>query len=1629
MPGDQGEAAANADRLAKWEEEMLFGQMLPNASTADRDVMGMQQLQRVATEHDEAKGHIERLTEELQASKVHCSDLEKELEEKGTADASQQVEELQSLKTKLSSAEGSLKTEIEAKKKLATEISDLQSQLAKASGNKAQMEELRRELTERNKDLAEARETAAAARGTCAEEVENASKALDEQRRMATEASQRLDDAQRELASLKAQVSQQIAAKAEEECRWQQQITTEKSLQKGLQAEVDELKKQLASAKESNNQQEQRTQERLEQAQREVDQLKVDLSRHDDEKQVDEKSTAKLKVELDFMNVESEALRVVLDDETVVTLPKQVSPMLASLEGLFEGEAFSVPSASGITKVGLFGLKDFIERAVLPRQWPSETAAEFVRAASFLDVNDAIEAAEVQMAERLLECEDELQVHLLAKVEDGERGEDADEAADLARLGPTLGVRGLAFARSAADGLLQLFSMDFLRAVILKAEAGALEAPEIQDLQRELCRGGRGHTRRAKAALESAVCKQNRGNLTLAALVLALSQDHEAEIRATAFQVLSQLVPRDPFFHAFRHETISVAVRALSDVSAHVRKAAVNALLAWSPLEPPALQCLEKLAQQKSGKVKAAALQAMSLSLQEMPISRLEFLLLSLEDSDEHVQFAVVSAFAHFAQYAAAEGHHDAVEVIADRVSDKMQSRRHWVKRAAAASLQKLLECLDRPHLRAKSALLACLADVHDSVRSSVALALPHVGADEDVSHALVGALQDPHAEVRKAAGAGLVLMAGRSTHGPRLAEKLVELLDCNLAETRCMALMTLQEVLTSACLKYVPEAHKAEAAEVGFRKLMTHSLSPRLMDPDGYVRIAAARTAGCFTALCGRCCELSSLLATVAARDDDEDVRSASLEALASASEPGDRKAQEVAVAASKDPSPQIRRQALALLCSLSRGSGEEVNQVLSAVCALISDSDDDIRRLAMQALPEIIRTDSAGVLAIRALGAVARSRSSDRMAVCALEAIAAVARCVEAAVSTRASALSPVTACLTDENWIVREAAENAVATLKAELDTWRAECRRLSEASQTEVPKMQALLEEEKVAASRAKAEAIEGLAQLKAQAAATAAELEARSKELESETGYTFQKKIHHVNDRDKTWDFASLLSLAQRLARSLRQLWAAETQACVAFGLDEGMGLVLLQAGMYFLPLDLRQPRARLESMLMMAGAELLIAPRDFCVENFPVPVWTLEALLELPDLQADPGRAIRPQDLCYVQFTSGSTGQPKGVLCEHRQAAWYALAKASVEEIDASSRVLLTSAITFDPCQGDIFCALAAGAALILAPRVELLQELSKVLLESEATHVCATPALWQLADHSMLRHSKHLRCLSLGGEKMPAQLVERWASSVQLRNIYGVTEATVYQAAMLMQADTPPQTAGLPFPGTFISLQPWCDDTDTDDHEVGEICLAGSGIARGYLKLPDLTSARFVAADQKRCYLTGDAGRWVPRSTTQDGQRRLLQVLGRRDLQVKLNGERVELGEVEHALSLSPLVAQCAVVPWKSGTLLAYLVLANEVLDGISYLCISSHCEKHLPRIMRPRRFVDLQRLPLTSNGKTDRAALPPEPRPSTAERLEHRAPEHGEAPRGALEEAVAAAWAAEGVGDAQMSRTAEPG
>ena len=305
------------------------------------------------------------------------------------------------------------------------------------------------------------------------------------------------------------------------------------------------------------------------------------------------------------------------------------------------------------------------------------------------------------------------------------------------------------------------------------------------------------------------------------------------------------------------------------------------------------------------------------------------------------------------------------------------------------------------------------------------------------MTEALVMALRDSSQEVREAGRSGVVGIASRCKDWFTIAPKLLKLTDSKCAETRCVALMTLHDVLRCAS-ENVDLSVEHERIDSDLPRHLTSSLSPRLMDTDGYVRIAASQTIGSFCAVYGKSCELAELLAIVAAEDDDEDVRASALRALAAAAEAGDLKAEEVAVGATKDQSTEIRRQGLALLCALSQ-SGEEEISAVSAVCALISDPNDEIRRLAIQALPQMIRQDSTGVLAVRTLGSMARSRSrggrrgQDQMAVCALESIASIA---QRGPKSRASALSPVAACLKDENWIVREAAENAACLMNMTL-----------------------------------------------------------------------------------------------------------------------------------------------------------------------------------------------------------------------------------------------------------------------------------------------------------------------------------------------------------------------------------------------------------------------------------------------------------------------------------------------------------------------------------------------------------------------------------------------------------------
>ena len=747
------------------------------------------------------------------------------------------------------------------------------------------------------------------------------------------------------------------------------------------------------------------------------------------------------------MDDTTQAITVVLPDDTSIILPHEVlslSPMLSSLEGLFlDVEAFRIPPSAGLTERGLCLLAKFVSQSNhqsrWATKWPSVEAAEFLRAASFFDVQSAVEAAAAVMATRLQDCENEAEVHLMA--EDSElceiaRVEDVEmenkDVQNLAALCPTLGLRGLAFARLAGqhNGLLPLFPVDFLRIVLEKAEAEAAEEEEIQELRRGLSRFGRGSLRRKRLALEDVACEKNRGSSTIISLVLAYSQDPESEVRTSCLQTLSELVPNAPLpsMHCLT-ESISVAIQLLCDPSLNVRRAAVHALLCWSPLESDSLSRLEQLVRQKSGLIKAAAVESMSGSVEAMPEKRILLLLSCLEDINDHVQSAAAAVFRSYAQHSREVGNIDAIVDLANAISDKLQSRRQWVKCAAAGSLQKLLSVGHLPHQigqKSKWSLLAALADSSSAVRCSVVQALPYISPpDLEISQALVTALQDAP-PVRSSARKGLVMIVNQSNR-QGLVESLLKLIDSNISQIRCVVLETLNEILRTQ----TGTDGSFPDSDGSFKHLMTNSLCPRLMDTDGYVRIAACRTIGCLTEKVTKSEEFADLLAIVAAEDDDDDVKAAALEALRTAAVVGDLKATRVAVEASKHSSAEVRQQALAVLCALIPFAGDQIHQVLSAMCARISDSNDRVRRMAMEALPEVIQGDDcAGVMAVRALGAVARRRSSsDQMAVCALESIASVAR---VGPNTRASALSPVTACLKDENWIVREAAENAACTM---------------------------------------------------------------------------------------------------------------------------------------------------------------------------------------------------------------------------------------------------------------------------------------------------------------------------------------------------------------------------------------------------------------------------------------------------------------------------------------------------------------------------------------------------------------------------------------------------------------------
>lgn len=508
--------------------------------------------------------------------------------------------------------------------------------------------------------------------------------------------------------------------------------------------------------------------------------------------------------------------------------------------------------------------------------------------------------------------------------------------------------------------------------------------------------------------------------------------------------------------------------------------------------------------------------------------------------------------------------------------------------------------------------------------------------------------------------------------------------------------------------------------------------------------------------------------------------------------------------------------------------------------------------------------------------------------------------------------------------------------------------------------------------------------------------------------------------------DMTLTYAQLLRRAVAVAADLRGRPGGSGRI-VAVALDKSAAqivsvLAILLTGAAYLPLDMAQPPARRGRILRDAGARFVLAAGDDARNGeWPedVTAVAVDEFGEVADAAEPPASTAGPDDLAYVIYTSGSTGVPKGVMISHRAAL------NTVEDLNrrfavgATDRALGLSSLGFDLSVYDIFGLLAVGGALVLpdSGRRGDPAHWAELLVRHGVTVWNSVPAqMGMLADHLEAEGGAdgasppRLRLVMLSGDWIPVPLPDRIRALIpglRVVSLGGATEAAIWSIWYDIGA-VAAHWPSIPYGGPMVN-QTWhvLDDLlrPRPDGVVGELYIGGAGLSMGYLGDEEKTAYRFVRHPEtgERLYRTGDLGRYHP-----DG---LIELLGRQDRQVKIRGYRVEPAEIEAILLAHPAVKDAAVVahPDASGglRLAAYYVGID---DDVAVADLREHAGSQLPAYMVPSTFTALPALPLTGNGKVDRAALP-----APAAGSDAGAPDDGgdDAPLTEAERIMAGIWA----------------
>jgi amino acid adenylation domain-containing protein len=499
------------------------------------------------------------------------------------------------------------------------------------------------------------------------------------------------------------------------------------------------------------------------------------------------------------------------------------------------------------------------------------------------------------------------------------------------------------------------------------------------------------------------------------------------------------------------------------------------------------------------------------------------------------------------------------------------------------------------------------------------------------------------------------------------------------------------------------------------------------------------------------------------------------------------------------------------------------------------------------------------------------------------------------------------------------------------------------------------------------------------------------------------------KVACVCESDRL-TYADLNNRANRIAWRLKSL-GVTSNSKVGILMERSVDLIavllaVFKAGGAYVPISTSLPAQRVQDILTDAGVSVLLTN----IETPDIGGSHLDVVNVL-DLLASIDRGCGPlstkqsvQDLAYIIYTSGSTGRPKGVMVNQRALVNLLWSMRNQPGIAKDDVLLAVTSIGFDISALEIFLPLIVGATVVIASKATLSNPslIGKAIIENDVTIMQATPANWKLLIDSGWEGLRKLKVLC-GGDVLTQDLARQLLQRVgSLWNMYGPTETTIWSSVCRIQNADSIISIGSPIANTELYiLDTYLEPTPIG--VIGELLIGGKGVAKGYINQPELTSQKFIAdhinGAGHKLYRTGDLARYLPDLS--------IEILGRRDEQVKLHGHRIELGEVRagllkhHAVSDAIVIVEPENIHHK--VLTAYFVSKGENLASSD---LRNFLRTMFPAYMVPTLYVQLPQIPLTANGKIDRS------------RLKHLTSFHSnglyQAPRNAIEETLVEIWQA---------------